>query len=112
MGAPKQIHLRPIEGVFAILAIKDGGAEPFRLLGPTLDEKLLTHTYIQQLYRKAKPKARALLRCRRFYSIGDLLLLFKRMFEAKIALEKVGSCDVWRSDLVQRGSRRWRILLR
>ena len=54
------------------------------MLGPTLDEKLFMHECIQKLYRKAKPKARALLRCRRFYSIGDLLLLFKTHVRSQI----------------------------
>ena len=50
---------------------------PFRLLGPIIDEKLLMHGCIDKLYRKAKPKARVLLRCRRYYSIGDMPLPFK-----------------------------------
>ena len=39
---------------------------------------------IAKLYRKAKPKARALLRCRRYYSISDLLLLYKAHVRSQI----------------------------
>ena len=67
----------PLEESFAILAPAGGDAQPFRLLGPTLDEKLLMHDCTDKLRRKAKPKARVLLRCRRFYSDADMLFLFK-----------------------------------
>ena len=59
-----------------MLAARGGDAQTFRLLGPVLDEKLLMHECIDKLYRKAKQKARALLRCRRFFSIKDMLVLF------------------------------------
>ena len=67
----------PLKESFAILAPAGGDAQPFRLLGPILNEKRLMHDCIHKLYRKAKPKARALLRCRRFYSVADMLFLFK-----------------------------------
>ena len=43
-----------------------GGARLFRLMRLTLDEKLRVHECIDKLYKKTKPKTRALLRCRRF----------------------------------------------
>ena len=42
------------------------------------------HDCIDKLYRKSKPKARALLRCRRYYSHNDLLLLFKSHVRSQI----------------------------
>ena len=42
------------------------------------------HECIDKLYRKAKPKARALMRCRRYYSIGDMLALFKAHVRSQI----------------------------
>ena len=39
---------------------------------------------VEKLYRKAKPKARALLRCRRYYSMKDMLLLFKAHVRSQI----------------------------
>ena len=83
-GRRNRVSFDPSKESFAILATSDGNAEPFRLLGPTLDEKLLMHECIEKLYRKAKPKARALLRCRRFYSIGDMILLFKAHVRSQI----------------------------
>ena len=76
-GRHNRVSFDPEKESFAILAPAGGDANPFRLLGPTLDEKLLMHDCIDKLYRKAKPKARALLRCRRFYSAADMLFLFK-----------------------------------
>ena len=49
-----------------------------------LDEKMLMHTCIDKLYRKAKPKARALLRCRRLFSISDMLALFKAHVRSQV----------------------------
>ena len=83
-GRRNRVSFDPSKESFAILATSDGNAEPFRLLGPTLDEKLLMHECIEKLYRKAKPKARALLRYRRFYSIGDMILLFKAHVRSQI----------------------------
>ena len=83
-GRRNRVSFDPPKESFAILATSDGDAEPFRLLGPTLDEKLLMHECIDKLYRKAKPKARALLRCRRFYSIGDMILLLKAPVRSQI----------------------------
>ena len=83
-GAHNRVSFDPGKESFAILASVGGDAQPFRLLGPTLDEKLLMHECIDKVYRKAKPKARALLRCRRFYSIADMLLLFKSHVRSQI----------------------------
>ena len=74
----------PPKKEFAVLAARSGDAQTFRLLGPLLDEKLLMHACIDKLYRKAKPKARALLRCRRFFSISDMLALFKAHVRSQV----------------------------
>ena len=84
MGRRNRVSFDPSTESFAILAARDGDAELFRLLGPTIDEKLLMHVCIEKLYRKAKPKACALLRCRRFYPIGDMILLFKAHVRSQI----------------------------
>ena len=76
-GKQNRVSFDPLKELFAILAPAGGDAQPFRLLGPTLDEKLLMHDCIDKLYRKAKPKARALLRCRRVYSVADMRFLFE-----------------------------------
>ena len=83
-GRRNQVAFDPLKEEFAILAASGGEAQSFRLLGPVLDEKLLMHECIEKLYRKAKPKARALLRCRRFYSVKDMLVLFKAHVRSQI----------------------------
>ena len=72
-----RVAFDPLKEEFAVLATRSGDAQTFRVLGPLLDEKLLMHECIEKLYRKAKSKVRALLRCRRFSSTGDMLSLFK-----------------------------------
>ena len=66
----------PLQESVAILAPAGGDAQPFRFLGLTLDEKLIMHDCVDTLYRKAKPKARALLRSRSFWWVTDMLFLF------------------------------------
>ncbi len=83
-GVRNRVSFDPAKEEFAILASQGGSAEPFRLLGPLIDEKLLMHDCIDKLYRKAKPKARALLRCRRFYNTRELLHLFKAHVRSQI----------------------------
>ena len=46
-GRRNRVSFDPYKESFAILATSDGNAEPFRLLGPTLDEKLLMHECIE-----------------------------------------------------------------
>ena len=67
----------PLKEEFAVLATQGGAAKPFRLLGLIIYEKLLMNECIDKLYRKAKPKVRAKLRCKRYYHSEDFLLLFK-----------------------------------
>ena len=83
-GANNRVTFDPQKEEFAVLATQGGDARPFRLLGPIIDEKLLMHDCIDKLYRKAKAKARALLRCRRYYSIYDMLVLFKAHVRSQI----------------------------
>ena len=83
-GARNRVTFDPQKEEFAVLATQGGDAQPFRLLGPVIDEKLLMNECIDKLYRKAKPMARALLRCRRYYSTGDMLMLFKAHVRSRI----------------------------
>ena len=83
-GRSNQVAFDPLKEEFAVLTASGGEAQSFRLLGPVLDEKLLMHECVEKLYRKAKPKARALLRCRRYYSMKDMLLLFKAHVRSQI----------------------------
>ena len=69
---------------FVVLDPRDGVGGPFRMLGPVIDNKLRMDIAISKLYRKAKPKARALLRCSRFFSLSDLLCLFKAHVRSQI----------------------------
>ena len=83
-GVVNRVSFDPAKEEFAILSPTDGHGATFRLLGPLIDQKLLMDECIDKLYRKTKPKARALLRCRRFYSVPDLLLLFKAHVRSQV----------------------------
>ncbi len=54
-----------------------GHGRAFRLLGPTIDSKLLMHECVDKIYKRAKPKARRLLRSARFFSRKELVMQFK-----------------------------------
>ena len=61
-----------------------GTGGPFRFLGPAIDNKLRMNLAIDKLFLKAKPKARALLRCRRFYDVAEMLCLYKAHVRSQI----------------------------
>ena len=83
-GVTNRVSFDPTKENFAILASQGGQAQPFRLLGPIVDEKLLMHECVDKLYRRGKAKARALLRCQRFFSRWDLMMLFKAHVRSQI----------------------------
>ena len=83
-GVVNRVSFDASKEEFAILGAQDGHGGPFRLLGPVVDQKLLMNDCVDKLYRKAKPKARALLRCARFFNVSDLLLLFKAHVRSQI----------------------------
>ena len=62
---------------FCVLDANFGHGRPFRLLGPIIDSKLRMHECVDKVYKRAKPKARRLLRARRFFSQRDLITQFK-----------------------------------
>ena len=64
------------------------------------------HKCIDELYRKAKLRARALLRCRRIYSGADMLFFFKTRVRSQIercygAIFHAASSKLERLDTVQ-----------
>ena len=83
-GARNRVTFEPTKEEFAVLDPRGGTGGPFRLLGPLIDNQLRMHLAIDKLFRKAKPKARALLRCRRFFSIPEMLCLYKAHVRSQI----------------------------
>ena len=83
-GRKDRVTFEPSKEEFIILDPRDGHGQPFRLLGPVIDNQLRMGAAIDKLYRKAKPKARALLRCRRYFCLFDVLLLFKAHVRSQI----------------------------
>ncbi len=62
---------------FCVLDARLGHGRVFRLLGPMVDNKLRMHACVEKFFKKAKPKARRLLRARRFFSVSQLVTQFK-----------------------------------
>ncbi len=60
-----------------IAASVGGQGGPVKLLGVEYDNKLVMATAVHKCSRKAAFKTKTLLRTRRFYSVHDLILLFK-----------------------------------
>ncbi len=60
-----------------IVSNVDGMGGPAKLLGVEFDNKLVMRTAAHKCARKAAFKTKSLLRCRRFYSLGDLVMLYK-----------------------------------
>ena len=83
-GVTNRVAFDPDKEEFAVLALQGGDAKSFRLLGPTIDEKLTMKECVGKLYRQAKAKSRALLRCRRYFGLADLLLLYKAHVRSQV----------------------------
>ena len=60
-----------------IISNVDACGGPAKLLGVEFDNRLLMASAVHKCARKAAWKSKALLRCRRFYSVVDLVMLFK-----------------------------------
>jgi hypothetical protein len=83
-GVTNRVCFDPAKEEFAVLSPQDGHGSAFRLLGPVIDPKLLMHETLDKVYRKAKAKSRALLRCCKFFDRYDLLLLFKAHMRSQV----------------------------
>ena len=83
-GERNRVTFEPSKEEFVVLDPHDGTGGPFRLLGPAIDNKLRMNLAIDKLFRKAKPKARALLRCKRFYDVAEMLCLYKAHVRSQI----------------------------
>ena len=83
-GVTNRVSFDPAKEEFAVLSPQDGHGNTFRLLGPLIDPKLLMHECLDKVYRKAKAKSRSLLRCRKFFDLYDLLLLFKAHVRSQV----------------------------
>ena len=76
-GDLNRVAFDPGKEEFAVLDSCSGCGEPFRLLGPIIDNKLCMDMSVDKIYKRAKPKACRILRARRFYSIAALISQFK-----------------------------------
>lgn len=76
-GASNRVFLDKCKEEFAILDPMDGHGKVFKFLGPTIESKLTKEDCIEKINNKAKPKARRILRSRRFFSTSDLVMQFK-----------------------------------
>ena len=83
-GRRERVTFEPSKEEFVVLDPRHGQGGPFRLLGPLIDNQLRMDAAIDKLYRKAKPKARALLRCYRFFGMFDMLCLYKAHVRSQI----------------------------
>ena len=76
-GVKNRVSFDASKEEFRIIPRKHSFGPPFRLLGPTIDTKLIMHAAIDKVVSKAKPKLKALLRCKPFYQISDIIRQYK-----------------------------------
>ena len=74
-GAKNRVTVQHSRECFAALDPRHGFGELFLLLGPVIDNKLRMKLAVDKLYRKAKPKARALLRYAKCFGRINILCL-------------------------------------
>ena len=78
-GAANNVAFDPGKEQFKVLHRSDGVGEPFRLLGLTIDRKLIMEDAIERIVSKVRPKLRALLRSRRFNDDNDMFVQYKAL---------------------------------
>ena len=78
-GSLHRVEFDPSKEHMMVLHHRDGLGEPFKLLGATIDCKLLMHGTVENLIAKARLELKSLLSCRRFYGVSDLVVMFKSL---------------------------------
>ena len=76
-GAANQVEFDPGKESFHVLSKKDGQGGDFKILGIIFDEGLTMEVAVNQLLVDAGWKLKMLLRTKRFYTDGDLVMLYK-----------------------------------
>ena len=76
-GVRNQVHFDPSKEVFCVMHRTDYEGDGFTLLGVDFDLQLLMADYCTTLARRCSNETRALLRTRRFYSVAQLVNLYK-----------------------------------
>jgi hypothetical protein len=76
-GQANQVTFDPGKESFHILAISEAKGPDFKLLGVTFDVSLPISNAINELVQEAKLKLKMLIKTRRFYTDGELVILYK-----------------------------------
>ena len=76
-GARNGVAFDPPKEEFCVVHPHYGNGTTFKLLGPLIDPKLTMHDTIDKTLGKARPKLKALLRTKTYYSIGTLINQYK-----------------------------------
>ena len=76
-GAANRMISEFFKKLLIVLHPPRGHGAPFRFLGCMMDTDLRMHSCIDQFLSKIRPKIKAILRTRGFYSTPDLIIQFK-----------------------------------
>ena len=76
-GAGNRVAFDGSKEEFAIISLHDSYGEVFKLLGLLVDPKLTMTAEVARIKGKARPKIKAILRTRRYYSLADMVAQFK-----------------------------------
>ena len=76
-GVQNRVAFDPGKEQFWILHRSDPYGLPGRLLGAIIDQKLIMEAEVSRICGKVRPKIKALLRTRSFYSMSDMVAQYK-----------------------------------
>jgi len=76
-GNINRVAFDPGKEHIVILHPRDGCGDPFKLLGLLVDVKLIMQQAIEKILSQIRPKIKAILRTKPYYSVGELINQFK-----------------------------------
>lgn len=76
-GELNRVQFDPLKEEMKIIHGKRPHGEPFKFLGPMIDTKLVMDSEVRRIRQKTKPKVKAILRTRPYYSLPGLVNQFK-----------------------------------
>ena len=89
-GRLNQVIFDSTKEHFVVLHNLDGEGEDFRFLGTMFDTSLRMESNIRGILAQARPKVKALLRSRRFYSTNDMIRQYKTHVLCRLELNSAG----------------------
>jgi hypothetical protein len=98
-GTRNRVAFDPLKEHTVIIHPAAGEGDDFKFLGVLFDAKLRMENAVEQILNRIRPKIKALLRTRCFYSVGDMLNQFKTHIWGLIEYQNGAICHACATSL-------------